>query len=80
MCDAFWCAWLDRLNTITHRYSHGTGAVILGWDQGVKGMRVGGKRRLIIPAELGYGSTGVPNVIPANSTLYLSIEVVSVVS
>jgi FKBP-type peptidyl-prolyl cis-trans isomerase len=57
----------------------GTGAVIKGWDQGVVGMRVGGQRRLIIPPELAYGSSGSSNgVIPPNATLMFEITLLGV--
>ena len=57
----------------------GTGQVIKGFDQGVAGMAVGGKRRLIIPPSLGYGSSSAGGgAIPANSTLVFEIELVNV--
>ena len=54
-------------------FNLGEGRVIKGWDEGVAGMKVGGKRKLTIPPELGYGSRGAGNVIPANATLILSL-------
>jgi peptidylprolyl isomerase len=55
-------------------FTLGAGEVIPGWDQGVEGMKVGGRRELIIPPELAYGKTGSPPVIPPNETLIFVID------
>ena len=80
--------WLENGNKFDSSHDRGqpfqtvigTGRVIKGWDQGIIGMKVGGKRKLLVPAHLAYGNRQMGRVIPANSNLIFEIELLDVLT
>ena len=89
-CSNFWhqkyiyviwhCVFESSLNPGREPFTFtlGVGSVIKGWDLGVKGMKVGGKRKLTIPSDLGYGDKGAGNLIPPGATLIFEVELIEV--
>jgi len=67
---------LDRNDPFS--FTLGVGQVIKGWDEGVKGMKIGGKRKLTIPSEMGYGAHGAGGVIPPDATLIFDVELLEI--
>lgn len=59
-------------------FALGAGQVIRGWDEGVRGMKIGERRRLTIPSDMAYGDGGIPGVIPGGATLIFDIELISI--
>ena len=67
-----------QIQTGTHAFVLGTGNAIQGWHQGIQGMRVGGRRRIVIPPHLAYGAQGAPPEIPGNATILFEVDLLNV--
>ncbi len=90
MVSVHYTGWLDNNGAIGKKFDSslermqpfaftlGVGQVIPGWDQGVAGMKVGGKRTLLIPSSLGYGARGAGSAIPPNANLIFDVELLDV--
>ena len=90
MVEVHYTGWLDEKGEKGKKFDSsvdrgtpfsfplGAGKVIKGWDEGVAGMKIGGKRTLFIPADLGYGSRGAGAIIPPNATLIFDVELLGV--
>lgn len=91
--DVHYTGWVYDANKVDHKgakfdssfdrgkpfsFKLGAGKVIKGWDQGVEGMKIGGKRTLVIPSELAYGSRGAGGVIPPDAALIFDVELINV--
>jgi peptidylprolyl isomerase len=74
----FDASWKDTPGKGFGPFALGAGAVIKGWDQGLEGMKVGGRRELIIPPSLAYGASGHPPTIPRNATLVFVVDLLKV--
>ena len=74
----FDASWTDTPGKAFGPFQLGAGIVIKGWDQGLTGMKVGGRRELIIPPSLAYGAAGDPPTIPKNATLVFVVDLLSV--
>lgn len=86
--EVHYTGWLEKEGTqfdssrglnVPFKFELGKGQVIKGWDEGVKGMKLGGKRKLIVPPELGYGAPGSPPKIPAEARLIFDVELLKIV-
>ena len=77
MDDGSCIAFFEAPN-MPFEFKLGARMVIPGWDEGVEGMKVGGKRELLVPPDLGYGPRGMPGIIPPNSTLNFEVELLKV--